>query len=132
MPPELIQCSLGMHVGVDSDDVERVDLMRQLCHEILHSSDVEEADFSDIAAPTGSKGSAFDFQTIVVTLAASGGVLTTFIGSIQRWLSRRDTTSVILEIRGDKLTISGGSSESERLLIKHWISHHTSSGEIER
>jgi hypothetical protein len=59
-----------------------------------------------------------------VTLAASGGVLTTLINTLQSWLSRRDNHSVTLEIGDDKLVITSASTKEQRMLIDAFIARH--------
>lgn len=63
-----------------------------------------------------------DWTTLIVTLAASGGVLTTVINAIQSRLTRE--RSVTLEIDGDKLTVTGISSEYQQPLIDDWLERH--------
>jgi hypothetical protein len=52
-------------------------------------------------------------------LAASGGALTTIINLIQSKLTK--DRSVTLEIDGDKLEVTGISSEDQKRLIDDWL-----------
>jgi hypothetical protein len=74
MPAEFARCLLSLNITSDSDDAERLDLTRRLSSEIQRSVDVEQIEFENAALPPGSKGIAFDVQTVLVTLAALGGV----------------------------------------------------------
>ncbi len=64
------------------------------------------------------------FGTLILTLAASGGVLTTLISAIQGWLNRNGQRSVTLEMGGDKLVVTGISSEEQRRLINDWLTRN--------
>jgi hypothetical protein len=126
MLDDATRCTLNIDNGPDRDDEELVDLTRRLRKDLLTLDGVERAESPVIADIPGSKSAGIDLQTIIVTLAASGGVLTTLIGLIQQWLTRRERASVTLEIGGDKLTITGASSETERRLVDEWVGRHRS------
>lgn len=123
MPGDSSDAAIRIVLGSDSDD-ERDNLTRSLREELLTLREVERVESARVAPPPGSKSAGIDFQTIIVTLAASGGVLTTLIGCVQAWLTRRDRSSVTLEIGGDKLTITGASSDAERRLVDAWVGRH--------
>jgi hypothetical protein len=75
--------------------------------------------------PVGAKaGAPPDLNTILLTLAGAGGVLTTIIGVLQSWLTRHEKRSVTLEIDGDKIEITGISSEEQKRLADAWIRRH--------
>lgn len=124
MPSDPSRFNLNIEAGPDADDQERIDLARRLRTELMALSDVEGIDSPPIPVNPRSKAPGVDWQTLVVTLAASGGVLTTLIGTVQAWLTRHERTSVTLEVGGDKLVITGASSESQNRLVKDWISRH--------
>lgn len=126
MLPATTFCTIKIDSGSEVSDEERLKLQRNLRKDLLVFSDVQHAEAAFASAPVGAKSSGIDLQSLVVTLAASGGVITTMIGVMQSWLSRREKTSVILEIGGDKLTITGASSDGERRLIEDWVSRHKS------
>jgi hypothetical protein len=112
--------------GSSCEDEEAVHLIRSLRRELVALPEIERVESATSAPPLGSKSLGIDLQSLLVTLAASGGVLTTFIGAVQAWLTRREKSSVTLEIGGDKLTITGASSESERRLVDSWVRRHES------
>jgi len=128
MPSEPSRFTVSITAGPDADDEERIELGRRLRVELLALNEVETADPSAALPASGNdfrdKAALIDWQTLVVTLAASGGVLTTLISTVQTWLTRQERTSVTLEIGGDKLVITGASSESQRHLVNAWIRRH--------
>lgn len=44
-------------------------------------------------------------ESLVLTLAASGGILTTLIGVLQSWLTRHNQRSINLEVNGNKIDV---------------------------
>ena len=104
-----------------SDDADAEALNQQLQQDLreLHEADFELARAGE--APEGTKSglASIDWTTLFVTLAASGGVLTTLVNLIQSKLTR--DRSVTLEIDGDKLTVTGISSEDQKRLIDDWL-----------
>jgi hypothetical protein len=115
---------LNIASGPDSDDEEKAQLTRQLRNRLLELNELERVEAPAAPAQPGAKSVPIDWQTLIVTLAASGGVLTTLIGVVQSWLTRQDRASVTLEVSGDKLTISGASSETQRRLVQDWVKRH--------
>lgn len=73
----------------------------------------------------GAKGDTLQWGTILVTLAASGGVLTSLITVLQAWLARHEKRSLVLEIDGDKLEITGMSNAEQKELVEIWLKRHT-------
>lgn len=104
----------------DEEDLERS--TRQLREE-LKELDVEGVDFASAGeAPAKAKaGDPVTWGTLLLTLAVSGGVITTVINVLQSWLTRQERRSVSLEIDGDKLDIKGISSEEQRRLVNEWL-----------
>ena len=119
------QLLLTLDAGPGADAEELAEVARQLRTELLEL-DVETIEFgSSGETPEGAKaGSAVDWSTLLLTLAASGGALTTIIGVLQSWLTRFEKRSVTLEIDGDKLEITGISSKEQRRLVDAWLSRH--------
>jgi len=73
------------------------------------------------ALPLGLKGDPFTLGTLLLTLLASGGVVTTLINTIQSWISRHNQRSITLEINGKKLEIKGPLSKEERQWVENMI-----------
>ena len=124
MPDDPTRFILNIEGGPDSDDQERLELARRLRSELLALSEVEGIESPAAMVAPRSKAAGVDWQTLIVTLAASGGVLTSLIGTIQSWLTRQEKASVTLEMGGDKLVITGASSEVQRSLVDDWVRRH--------
>jgi hypothetical protein len=109
--------------GRNETDIEELNQQIQ-----LDLRDVEEIQFqlvSKTGIPKGTKsGTDIDWTTIVVTILASGGVLTTLINLVQSKLTKE--RSVTLEMNGDKLTITGVSTEDQKRLIDDWLKRRRS------
>jgi len=125
MIDQTTQLRIKIDPGPDASDEELENLTRQLREELIEldigSVDLGLAD----GTPAGSKsGLPIDWTTLFVTLAASGGVITTMITAIQAWLIRHYGRSVTLEIGGDKLHVTDLSSEEQQRLINAWLSRH--------
>lgn len=118
-----MQLLLRIAADSDADANEVEELSRQLRRELLEH-DVDVIGQVPATAPAGAKGDPVTLGTLLVTLAASGGVLTTAINTVQSWLTRQERHSVTVEIGGDKLVISSPSSEQEQRLIDDFINHH--------
>jgi len=102
-PEELEQLTRTLQQDLLETDVERVEQVRAA------------------ASKPGAKGDPITLGALLVTLSASGGVLTTFITAVQSWLSHHEEKSVTLEIGGDKLTMTGVSSADQKRLIDQWL-----------
>jgi hypothetical protein len=125
MAGHAIHLLLSLEAGPGTDDEELAELTRQLRTEFMEV-DVESIDFASIdEAPVGSKsGPPVDWGTLLLTLAASGGVLTTIINVIQSWLTRHDRHRLSIEINGDRLELTGISTDEQQQLIDAWLSRH--------
>ena len=125
MPEQTTQLMLDIDAGPDVDEEELAELTHQLRGELLEL-DVEAVDLVRAGeAPERAKvGDPITWGALLVALAASGGVLTTLINTLQSWLTRHERRSVTLEIDGDKLEVSGISSEEQQRLINAWLSRH--------
>ena len=76
-------------------------------------------------APPGAKGlGAAEVGSMLVVLAASGGVLTTLIGTLQAWLLRHADSTVVLEVDGDRLELTGATDDERRRALEHWLARH--------
>lgn len=123
MTEEKIQLKLKIDAGTEADNEELEQLTRQLRKRLLEL-DVESVDFlSEEKVSKGAKGEPIT-TTLIVTLFATGGVVTTLIKAIETWLTR-DRSVTIEEKNGDKLQMTGISSEEQRRIIDAWISSHT-------
>ena len=119
--------ALALNTGQEADDEELERLTQQLRRELLEM-DVEAVDLvREGEAPSKAKaGDAITWGSLLLTLAASGGVLTTLIQVLQSWLTRHEQRSLTLEIDNDRLEITGISSKEQERLIEAWLSRHRS------
>ncbi len=123
-----LKLQFGDGPQTDKEELEMV--TRQLREELL-GLDVEDVDFvSTGEAPEKAKaGDPVTWGTLLLTLAASGGVITTVINAVQSWLTRADRRSITLEIDGDKLEIKGISSEEQQRLTDEWLKRRSKQGD---
>jgi hypothetical protein len=103
---------LTVHVSVQADaaadDAETAELryhVRSMLAE--HEFDVTDQPTRAAVPPGAKAGDPAAISSLVVVLAASGGVLTTLIGALQAWLVRSSARNVVIEIDGDRLELTG-------------------------
>jgi hypothetical protein len=109
---------------VDSDVRDR--LVRQLRAE-LRDLDLDAiADIRRGDAPSGAKGVELaEWGVWLVTLSASGGVLTSLISVAKDWLDRRGAGNRIkITIDGDTLELDGASSTQQAALLEAFVQRH--------
>ncbi len=119
------QVILNIDAGQE-DDPEEIERFTQQLREELTELEVEGVDLVRAGeTPAKAKvGDPITWGTLLLTLAASGGVITTIINVLQSWLTRQERRSISLEIDGDKLEIKGISSKEQQRLINEWRSRH--------
>jgi hypothetical protein len=123
---EIDSTALRLQLNDGSDDEQTEKLTRRLRAELLELDEVKAVNsVRGSQLPDGAKGDPVTLGTLLVTLAASGGVLTTIVNTVQPWLLRNEKHSVTVEMAGDKLTISGPSSDEQKRLVDDWIARHT-------
>ena len=125
MSEQIVTLNLAIQTegGVDPEYLAK--LTQQLRNDLLEL-DVEDVALSSAEkVPEGSKsGDAVTWAQLIITLAASGGVFTTLIGLLQAWVTRYERHTLTLEIDGDKLEITGISTEEQERLTNEWMSRH--------
>ena len=112
----------------DIDEEELENLTHQLQQE-LNELDVEKVDLvrkEDLSLSNTKAGNAISWGSLLVTLAASGGILSSVINVFQSWTSNHKDHSITLEIKGDKITVNGVSKKDEKRLIDSWLNRHNS------
>ena len=122
MSEKAVQVLLNLDAGSEADAEEKEKITRQLREELL-GLDVDAVDFVK-AGETPAKAKSGDlvtWGTLLLRLAASGGVLTTLIGAVQSWLTRNNQRSITLDVNGNKLEIKGISSDEQTRLANEWI-----------
>ncbi|MBT3323253.1 MAG: hypothetical protein HN392_13295 [Anaerolineae bacterium] len=115
-----LSLTLGRNQHDTSDEIAK--LSQQLMNEILKLN-IENADYlREEKTKKGSKaGDVISWETLLITLAASGGVISTFINFILGWSTRNEGRSVVLELNGDKLEVTGLSASEQKKLIETWL-----------
>ena len=115
--------TLAAEPDTDVQDLERLTL--QLRKE-LSELDVQANFVTGGPAPANAKaGDVVEWGTLLLTLAASGGVITTLINAIQTWLTNRNQpAAVTVEIGGDKLQITGNPPTDQQRLIEAFLQRH--------
>lgn len=108
----------------DADDEEVEHVTQRLRKEIL-DLDVEDVNLVKTGElPKGARsGEVVTLGSLLVTFAASGGVLSSLINTVQSWLRRNEGHNITLEIDGDKLEVTGISSQTQQQLIDQWLKH---------
>ncbi len=113
-----------------SADAEETEHLAHALRSELRQLDVH--DVSTVAAgapPPGSKG--VDVALVaewLVTMSASGGLLSTVVATVNDWLSRRTVPhKVTLTIDGDTVELSSATPEEQRELVQAFVRRHGAS-----
>lgn len=109
---------------VDSDEVDRS--TRQLRAE-LKDLDIESiTHVVSRDAPPGTKGvDPSSLTALLITLSATGGILTILIETARDWLARQAAVRRIsVTIDGDTIVLEKGSARERSALIDAYIRHH--------
>jgi hypothetical protein len=125
MVDKVTELSLKINGTPESENEELELITRRLREEIL-KLDVEDVDLVKAGEiPKGARaGDIITLGSLLVTLAASGGVLPSIINAVQSWLGRtKESHSITLEVGGDKLEVTGISSQTQQQLIDTWLKH---------
>jgi Effector Associated Constant Component 1 len=112
--------------GAGADDVDTAQLAQQLRTELV-AHDLDPV-VPGSTAPRGAKGVGLDSGALLVTLAASGGVLTTLLGVLQSWLLRQSGSRIVVEVDGDRLELTGATDEERRRALESWLARHEGGG----
>ncbi len=110
------------------DDEEHLEQLSIQLSDELNELDIERVEVVDSGkAPEGTKGipDVPVWGSLLVSLVTSSGVIPSVVGTVQSWLKRDEGRSVTMEIRGDKLQVTGISSEQQRELINTWLKIHS-------
>jgi hypothetical protein len=121
----IVELIVEIDAGPDADDRDIEELSRGLSNELLEL-DVDRVSPAAASPPDGAKvGDAVTWQTLLVTLSASGGVLTGVIAAVSEWLRRRrDPVSIVLKIGQDSITLPVPTEEERRVLIETFVQRH--------
>jgi len=127
--PRQLLISIQASPGADRQEVER--LSSRLRMELLQLDVESVTRSSGPEAPQGSKaGDPYSWSTLVLTLTASGGVLTTVIGALRDWLLRQPTPQAIeVSLGGDTIRLEGSTTRERRQLIEAFVARHDGEAE---
>lgn len=124
MPQSATQILVEIDLADDEADLLEP-LARYLCREI------EDLDVGAVLtppagpAPSGAKaGSGLNWGQLLITLAGSGSILVDVVTAVDSWIKSQGERSVKLEIGGDRLELTGVSTEVQKAAIRHWIERH--------
>jgi Effector Associated Constant Component 1 len=122
----LMDVLVRVDAGPGADDAETAELAQQLRTELV-AHDLDPV-VPDSTAPAGAKGVGLDIGALLVTLAASGGVLTTLLGVLQSWLLRHSGSRIVIEIDGDRVELTGATDEERRRALESWLTRYDAGG----
>lgn len=120
-----IQLIVTLNAEPDTDAEDMEQMTRQLRDE-LSELDVQADFVTGEPAPANTKaGDVIEWGTLLLTLAASGGVITTLINALQTWLTNRNQPATVnVEMGGDRLQITGNPSTEQQGIIKAFLHRH--------
>lgn len=122
---EAIEIQITIAPDVGETDAELMRLARSLQKEVQNLNVDQITLARNAQSAVGSKNlDAISWGTLLVTFVTSQGVAVALIGLLQHWLSRQERRTITLEINGDKLEITGVSSETQQKLIDEWLQRH--------
>lgn len=108
-----------------ADAQERDELVQRLRAEVAEQEFDLVPDPVAGPVPGGAKaGDPAGVGSLVIALAASGGVLTSLIALLQAWLLRGSARTLVVEIDGDRLELTGATSVERQRLTDVWLRRH--------
>ncbi|QES48401.1 hypothetical protein DEJ50_11775 [Streptomyces venezuelae] len=121
-----VRITVGHAVGADGTESlhDEVAVLR----EDLLLLDVERVGHPEAGpAPAGTRGAAAELgNVLLVTLPPALPLLESLVRAVRNWLGRAgDARSVVLEIDGNRLELTGIRSEEQRRLTEVWIARCT-------
>ncbi|MGH8909882.1 MAG: hypothetical protein ACRD0K_26155 [Egibacteraceae bacterium] len=124
----VVQVRVRVQAGEQVDAVDLAELAIRLREELL-ALDVAGVDLASAGpAPAGTRGGdALAAGALIVSMAASSGLLKAVVDAVSSWVARPGQRSVRLELDGDVLEVAGVSGREQRRLIQTWIDRHTTS-----
>ena len=124
----VVQVGVRVGAGEQADDAELAELAMGLRQELL-ALDVARVDLASAGpAPAGTRGGdALAVGALIVSLAASSGLLGAMVDAVASWVARPGQRSARLELDGDVLEVTGVSTREQHRLIQTWIDRHTRS-----
>jgi hypothetical protein len=119
------QVRLVIDASPDTDLEELASLTQQLRAELL-DLDVEEVEVprTEVTADHTKAGDVFTWGTILVSLGGAIDLLPAVVGLVQNWLARRQQHSVTMEINGNKIELTGVSSDQVQQFVDLWMARY--------
>jgi hypothetical protein len=126
MDDKRARLGVQLAVGPDDDTEEVAEATLQLRRELL-DLDVEAVEVPRAGEPPpGTRAVELAaLGALVVTLAESQ-LLTPVVAAVRSWLGGQPQRSIMLELDGDVLELTGLSSTEQRRLADEWLRRHTS------
>ncbi len=118
---------LTVDAGPGANNTETAELTLRLREELIdHDLD---AVVPSSAAAVGTKGvGSADVAPILVVLATSGGVSTTFLGMLQAWLVRNSGSQIEVEVNGERIVLTPTSDGERRRALDFFLARHEIDG----
>lgn len=118
-------------VRIQSDKNIPEEKLEQLTYALR--DELRELDVGNVALneqnyqiPEGAKSGEFvEIGTILLSLVGGSTFIPSVINGLQSWLQRNDRKKLTIEIKGDKLELTGASKEQQNALISDWLAKHT-------
>lgn len=122
--PRNLLIELLLVPDADSGEAERFG--RQLRAELAQLDVEAVSPMVSADVVQGAKGAGVDWGSLLVTLSAAGGVLTSVIALVQDWLARHSAAqSVKVTIDGDAIELGRASVQERGELISAWMRRHS-------
>ena len=113
---------LRVDAGPGAELAETAELAERLRAEL--AAQEVDAEPVEADAPEGAKGAGVELGSLLVVLAASGGVLTSLVGTLQAWVTRQSRSRLVLEIDGDRVELTGASDAERSRALEAWLARH--------
>ena len=109
-------------------DLESLDRITSILQQELRELPVDSVERLLGEGPPSTRGDALTVGALAVRILKNAAALRALVNTVRSWLQRRDRTAT-LEIDGDKLALTGISSETEERLVTAWIERHAPTAE---
>ena len=125
MAPTTQVLRLELTLPPDSTPEEREENILRLRQELLETDVLAVDQEPGPPPPPGAKGFAPGLDTLLITLAGSGGVLGPVITTLGAWLTERKKCTATLKIDGDEITVTNPSAEDQHKLIAAFLARRS-------
>jgi hypothetical protein len=121
-----MRSNLHLQVDVVEDaDEEQVAEATASLRSALLELDIDSVDYVRMEAPEGAKsGTLAAFSSLLVTVAASPEIMSSLVAMVRGWLTLRSGRTVTLTLDGDKLEITGVSTDLQQQVVENWLRRH--------